>query len=87
MVDGRDEIMLALNDHGIYPGVHYRDNTSYKMYKNRLGSTRNAQRASERIISLPMHLGLSYQDVQRTSQALLDALAFKKTSGELTHNA
>jgi dTDP-4-amino-4,6-dideoxygalactose transaminase len=87
MVDGRDEIMLALNDHGIYPGVHYRDNTSYKMYRNRLGSTRNSQRASDRIISLPMHLGLSYQDVQRTSQALLDALAFKKTSGELTHNA
>jgi dTDP-4-amino-4,6-dideoxygalactose transaminase len=32
MVDRRDEVMLGLNQANIFPGVHYRDNTIYKMY-------------------------------------------------------
>ena len=31
LIDNRDELLLALNANGIYPGVHYRDNTEYKM--------------------------------------------------------
>ena len=31
-VDKRDELLMALNDYEIYPGVHYGDNTEYRMY-------------------------------------------------------
>ncbi len=72
MVDQRDEVMLALNGQQIYPGVHYRDNTMYDMYKYAAGTCPRSRRASDTLISLPMHLSLSEQDVRRISQALKD---------------
>lgn len=72
MVDRRDEVMLALNGQQIYPGVHYRDNTVYDMYKYAAGSCPRSRRASDTLISLPMHLSLSEPDVHRISQALKD---------------
>jgi len=71
-VDNRDEVMLALNDEKIYPGVHYRDNTLYKMYAQGRGTCPRSMEASERIISLPMHLKLTYRDVQRVCDALIE---------------
>lgn len=70
LVENRDEVMLALNDEKIYPGVHYRDNTSYKMYEYARGTCPQSMRTSERIISLPMHLGLTYHDVDRICKTL-----------------
>lgn len=64
IVDKRDEMMLALNQQDIYPGVHYVDNTEYRMYQYADGSCPNARYISEHIISLPMHLRLTYEDVQ-----------------------
>ena len=75
MVDRRDEVMLALNEQQIYPGVHYRDNTVYKMYAYAQGTCPRSQRASDRLISLPMHLRLTHADVQRVCQALKDIVA------------
>ncbi len=75
MVDRRDEVMLALNEQQIYPGVHYRDNTVYKMYAYAQGTCPRSQRASDRLISLPMHLRLTHADVQRVCQALNDIVA------------
>lgn len=72
MVDQRDEVMLALNGQQIYPGVHYRDNTVYDMYQYAAGSCPRARRASDTLISLPMHLGLCETDISRISQALKD---------------
>jgi dTDP-4-amino-4,6-dideoxygalactose transaminase len=69
MVDRRDEVMVALNAAQIFPGVHYRDNASYAMYANQPPCP-VAHRASERLISLPMHLKLDRADVQRTCAAL-----------------
>lgn len=62
-VDNRDELLLALNESGIYPGVHYRDNTEYSMYHYAHGTCPNSHKLSEQIISLPMHLQLTKQDV------------------------
>ena len=62
-VDNRDELLLALNESGIYPGVHYRDNTEYSMYNHAYGTCPNSHKLSEQIISLPMHLQLTKQDV------------------------
>jgi dTDP-4-amino-4,6-dideoxygalactose transaminase len=75
MVDNRDEVMLALNDNQIYPGVHYRDNTIYKMYAYAREACPRSLLASERLISLPIHLRLTFQDVQRVSKALKEIIA------------
>jgi dTDP-4-amino-4,6-dideoxygalactose transaminase len=72
MVDNRDEVILALNDERIYPGVHYRDNTFYKMYAHGQGSCPNSMKASESIISLPLHMRLTYRDVQRVCDSLIE---------------
>lgn len=69
-VDRRDEAMLALNQAKIYPGVHYRDNTSYRMYAYAQGTCPRSHAASERIISLPMHMHLSYQHIQHITRSL-----------------
>jgi len=72
LVDNRDEVMRALNERAIYPGVHYADNTTYRMYRYALDTCPKAARASRRVISLPMHLGLAESDVCRVAAALSD---------------
>lgn len=62
-VSNRDELMLALNENEIYPGVHYRDNTEYSMYKSGNGNCPKAAKASQEILSLPMHMGITHEDV------------------------
>lgn len=66
-VSNRDEVMLALNENQIYPGVHYRDNTCYRMYAYAAGTCPRARQASEEILSLPMHLGLTRADVAQVA--------------------
>ncbi len=70
LVDHRDEVMLGLNQHEIYPGVHYRDNIQYDMYSHAEGTCPRSRYASDHLISLPMHLYLSYQDVATISNVL-----------------
>ncbi|MGA3282052.1 MAG: DegT/DnrJ/EryC1/StrS family aminotransferase [Smithella sp.] len=62
-VANRNELMLALHEHQIYPGVHYRDNTEYSMYAFAKGTCPYAHNASQEIISLPLHMGLTRDDV------------------------
>lgn len=71
-VERRDEVMLALNQASIYPGVHYRDNTLYRMYAYAQGSCPRASLASDRLISLPLHLRLTYQQVQHVAHNLIE---------------
>jgi dTDP-4-amino-4,6-dideoxygalactose transaminase len=75
LVDRRDEVMVALNRRGIYPGVHYRDNTLYWMYAYGDGTCPRARRASERIISLPLHLRLTEADVGRVAATLREVVS------------
>lgn len=63
-VDKRDEVLMALNEFEIYPGVHYRDNTEYALYSFGAGSCPTAHQISKEVISLPMHMGVTKQDVQ-----------------------
>lgn len=63
-VNNRDELLLALNESGIYPGVHYQDNTEYAMYKYAHGTCPYAHRIHHRILSLPMHLQLTKSNVE-----------------------
>lgn len=71
LVDGRDETILALNQEGVYPGVHYNDNTLYKMYAYAQGSCPYASYVSNHVISLPMHLRLTRDDVKYISTRLI----------------
>lgn len=74
LVKNRDQVMLALHEQQIYPGVHYRDNTLYRMYAYAKESCPRSLDASNRLISLPLHLRLSYADVCRVSEALKHAV-------------
>lgn len=72
LVENRDLAMAYLNEHNIYPGVHYRDNTVYKMYEYAKSTCPNSHRASDRIISLPIHLRLTEADVKRVAATLVE---------------
>lgn len=63
LVNNRNKFMELLNSKGVYPGVHYRDNTNYKMYKYANSQCPMAHTVSEKIISLPLHLNLSNDDL------------------------
>jgi len=67
----RDAMMVALNGHQVYPGVHYRDNTQYGMYSYAANTCPNAALASEEVISLPLHLNLTKNDVDVISSLLI----------------
>jgi dTDP-4-amino-4,6-dideoxygalactose transaminase len=72
LVEHRDEVMVELNGRQIFPGVHYRDNTLYRMYADAMGSCPRSLAASERLISLPMHLRMGESEVRRVGAALRD---------------
>ncbi|MCO4888771.1 DegT/DnrJ/EryC1/StrS family aminotransferase [Cupriavidus sp. WGtm5] len=69
-LSNRDEMMFALNEHEIYPGVHYRDNTQYRMYAYAQGTCPEAHRASDEVLSLPMHLGVTAHEVAKIASLL-----------------
>jgi dTDP-4-amino-4,6-dideoxygalactose transaminase len=69
-VRNRDDVMLALRQHQIYAGVHYNDNTDYRMYAYGHGTCPRAHRASREIISLPIHLSLNYADVLQVCELI-----------------
>ena len=52
----RDNLISFLNSKSIFPGVHYIDNTQYKMYNFAKGSCLNAHQYSNELLSLPIHL-------------------------------
>jgi len=70
-VGNRDELLLALNECEIYPGVHYRDNTEYKMYDYASGTCPNARAASLQLLSLPLHLRLTRKDIEDIAKQVI----------------
>jgi dTDP-4-amino-4,6-dideoxygalactose transaminase len=70
LVPNRDEVLLALNDAGIFPGVHYRDNTEYAIYASGARKSSSAKLFSDSVISLPMHLRLTREDVEYICRTL-----------------
>ena len=71
LVADRDELILHLNRNGIAPGVHYVDNTNYPMYSYARGTCERAAYVSEHVLSLPMHMNLTYEDVQLICDEIL----------------
>lgn len=81
MTSNRDEIMNALANSGVHPGVHYRANTEYGMYSYGRGTCPHAERASCRTVSLPIHLGLAHSDIHRVMQTLFSVLDHTQSQG------
>lgn len=71
-VSNRDELLTRLNENEVYPGVHYADNTEYKPYLQSEELCPNARKASNEIISLPMHMGVTHSDVILITNLLKD---------------
>lgn len=70
----RNTLIMELNKRGIYPGVHYVDNTRYSMYRYADGTCPNAKRVSEHTCSLPLHLNLTEEDVKKTADSVVEIL-------------
>ncbi|MCI0635584.1 MAG: DegT/DnrJ/EryC1/StrS family aminotransferase [Actinobacteria bacterium] len=70
MSDPRDELIVHLNAAGIFPGVHYRTNLDYPMYRECAGPCPRAALASSKLVSLPLHLGMAAADVERVVRAV-----------------
>jgi dTDP-4-amino-4,6-dideoxygalactose transaminase len=62
-IKNRNELIMALNEHDVFPGVHYRDNTDYAIYNQLSGTCPQAALASQQVMSLPLHLRLTKRDV------------------------
>jgi len=69
-VDNRDELIQTLNEKNIFPGVHYISNTNYSMYKYAQGTCPYADYVSEHTLSLPLHMNLTYDDVQHVCNVI-----------------
>ena len=64
VVPDREALLGELAKHDIYGGVHYRDNIEYSMYRYAEGTCPKARELSEHIITLPLHMWLTNEDVQ-----------------------
>lgn len=73
LLNNRDEVLETLNKNEIYPGVHYRDNTHYKLYSYADGECPKARFASDSILSLPMHVGIKKEDVDMVAKHVIEA--------------
>jgi dTDP-4-amino-4,6-dideoxygalactose transaminase len=63
LVPEREPLLQYFYDNDIYPGVHYKNNKQYPMYENAKGDVPRAEDYSNRLVSLPLHLSLTTDDV------------------------
>jgi len=75
VVDKRNQLLDYLNQQDIFPGVHYTDNTRYRMYSYAQGTCPKASYFSEHLLSLPIHLRLTQEDVDTVIRAITDFTA------------
>ncbi len=74
IVDDRDGLVKYLNQHHVNSGVHYVDNTNYRMYKYARGTCPHAEYISEHVISLPLHIKLTDQEIEKVIKVVLEYL-------------
>ena len=73
-VNRRDEIIQYFYRNDIYPGVHYIDNIQYAMYQYAEGTCPNARKMSDTLISLPVHLNLTDEEVTKVVDVLIEGI-------------
>lgn len=67
----RDDLIRYLNQQAIYPGVHYELSTTHPVFRPYWRSCPNAERAAARLVTLPCHLGMTDDDVDRVAREVL----------------
>jgi dTDP-4-amino-4,6-dideoxygalactose transaminase len=70
-INDRDGLMEMLWKDGIYCGVHYVANHQYPIYKKYKADVEKASWYSSRIMSLPMHLGVTEADAIYIAEKIL----------------
>ena len=73
-VKNRDNILEYLNNNNIFPGVHYKDNTQYEVYSYGFGTCPNSHKASNELISLPLHLFLTSKEIEYVIEKVNEAV-------------
>ena len=68
--NNREKLINELYKNDIYPGVHYVDNTTYKMYKYAYGTCPKAHKYSNQLLTLPIHLGVTKKDIEKVSNII-----------------
>lgn len=63
IVPDREDLLRYMAENGIFGGVHYRDNTEYSMYLYANGTCPYAHTVSQHLITLPLHMWLTDEDV------------------------
>ena len=63
IVDNRDSLLSHLQHNGIDCGIHYPINTLYHMYDNQYGKCPRAEWYSEHILTLPLHILLTEDEI------------------------
>lgn len=69
-VPDREGLLEYLAGKGINCGVHYRDNTEYSMYKYANGTCPVAHEITQHLITMPLHMWLSDDEVQEIISAV-----------------
>lgn len=74
-VKNRDEVIKALKEKGIAPGVHYLPNNEFPVFQKYYskGDCPVLERVSGELISLPNHLHMTKTDVDRICEVVCDA--------------
>lgn len=74
IVPDREKLLGDLAKSDIYAGVHYRDNTEYSMYEYAKNSCPKAHEISEHIITMPLHMWLDDEDVQKVIKVVNESV-------------
>ena len=72
IVPDREALLGRLAENDIYGGVHYRDNTEYSMYEYAHGTCPVAHEVSQHLITLPLHMWLSDDEVEKIINVVVD---------------
>lgn len=68
VVPDREALLDYLAQNGINCGVHYRDNTEYKIFSFGQGMCPKAHKISQHLITMPLHMWLTNDDVKNIIQ-------------------
>lgn len=69
-VPDREDLLDKLSQEEINCGVHYRDNTEYSLYAYGNGTCPKAHEISQHLITMPLHLWLTDEDVKQIIEAV-----------------
>ena len=70
----RNIIISKLNRYNIFPGVHYTALSEFKYYRTYSNQICKSKQISDRIISLPCHLDIEFEDVDFIVSSLIEIL-------------